>query len=82
MYVPTPIYTERNEDEGMSDAIEELDFWERRPGSGSGTNALREEMQSFLEDHPPRIDLEALREETGGGDDLSALVEEGREERV
>ena len=66
----------------MSDATEDLDFWERGPGSGSGTNALREEMQRFLDDHPPRVDLEELREETSGGDDLSALVDRGREERV
>lgn len=82
MSVPTPLYTERNEADGMSDAIEELEFWERRSGASSGTNALREEMQAFLADHPPRVDLEELRDETSGGDDLSALVEEGREERV
>lgn len=66
----------------MSDATEELDFWERRSGSSSRTNALRAEMQSFLDEHPPRVDLESLREETSGEEDLSRLVEEGREERV
>lgn len=67
----------------MSDtAREDFDFLGRQLLKKSQTEPLRERMQDFVDDHDVPDDLEALRRRAKGGEDLSEVVKEDRNERL
>lgn len=65
----------------MSDTTDDLDAQGRRLLEKSQVDPLKERMEAFLADHQSG-DLKTLRAETSDGVDLSALVDEEREERL
>lgn len=67
---------------GMSDAVDELDFWGQRLLRQTQTNPLRAEMREFIKETTPNTDVKEVRRKIGNGTPLSELVDEGREERL
>ncbi|WP_135824815.1 hypothetical protein [Halorussus ruber] len=66
----------------MSDvARDDFDFLGEQLLKKSQTRPLREEMESFLKEHESEEDLESLRRRAKGGEKLSEIVKQDRDER-
>lgn len=66
----------------MSDTADEREFRAEQLLNKSKTHALRERMRAFLDSHDGADDLKSLRRQVSGGEDLSDIVVEDRDERL
>lgn len=66
----------------MSDTADDQELRAERLLNKSKTHGLRERMRDFLDSHEETDDLESLRRRVSGGEDLSDIVVEDRDERV
>jgi len=65
----------------MSDAVDDFGFYAEQLLNKSKTNPLRERMQQFISEHGGEADLKQVRMDVEGGENLSEIVIEDREER-
>jgi ribosomal protein S3AE len=66
----------------MSDTVDDTGFRAEQLLNKSKTGAIRERMREFVSEHGESPELTELREAVASGEDLSDIVDEGRDERL